>query len=233
MRFVVAKTRVAPLQSQTIPRLELLSALLLSRLVTSVSDSLQYTLSPMEQRCFTNSQVALYWICGIGKEWKPFVRNRVAEIRRQVPPNCWSHCPGKTNPADLPSRGLPLLELSVNRLWRSGPEWIKAGMSLIEESGSVNMPDECATKMRTKSQSTHSLLAPNCKPAMGEIIDCKDYNTMSRLLGVTAYVLRAVKRFRKSLTASSPSTTLTAKELLEQYTLTSLQICPPKHSSDA
>ena len=38
--FVTAKTRVAPLQSQTIPRLELLSALLLSRLITTVADSL-------------------------------------------------------------------------------------------------------------------------------------------------------------------------------------------------
>ena len=47
VRFVVSKTRVAPLQSQTIPRLELLSALLLSKLVTSVVDSTLPPLSPM------------------------------------------------------------------------------------------------------------------------------------------------------------------------------------------
>ena len=33
VKFMVAKTRVAPLQAQTIPRLELLSAFLLSKLV--------------------------------------------------------------------------------------------------------------------------------------------------------------------------------------------------------
>ena len=43
VRFVVSKTRVAPLQTQTIPRLELLSALLLSKLIVSVAESLQST----------------------------------------------------------------------------------------------------------------------------------------------------------------------------------------------
>ena len=60
VRFVVAKMRVAPLQAQTIPRLELLSALLLSRLITTVSDSLKSTLQQLELRCFTNSQVTLF-----------------------------------------------------------------------------------------------------------------------------------------------------------------------------
>ena len=41
------KTRVAPLQSQTAPRLELFSAFLLSKLATSVVDSLSSTLPPV------------------------------------------------------------------------------------------------------------------------------------------------------------------------------------------
>ena len=38
--FVTSKTRVAPLKALTIPRLELLSAVLMARLLTSVSESL-------------------------------------------------------------------------------------------------------------------------------------------------------------------------------------------------
>lgn len=86
IKFVVSKTRVVPLQSQTIPRLELLSALLLSRLVVSVTESLKPTLSLSEVRCYTDSQIALYWIRGSDKEWKPFIENRVSEIRRNVHP---------------------------------------------------------------------------------------------------------------------------------------------------
>ena len=114
VRSVATKTRVAPLQTQMIPRLELLSALLLSRLIIPVSNALKFTLPPLGLRCFTDSQVTLFWIHGIDKEWKPFVRNRVAEFRRLVHPNCWSHCLGETNSTDLPSRGLTLLELSVS-----------------------------------------------------------------------------------------------------------------------
>ena len=46
-------------------------------------------------RCFTDSTVALYWIQGVDKEWKPFVMNRVLEIRDKVPPACWSQAAWK------------------------------------------------------------------------------------------------------------------------------------------
>ena len=52
VKFLVSKTRVAPLQTQTIPRLELLSAFLLSKLVTSVMESLSTTLPQIALRCY-------------------------------------------------------------------------------------------------------------------------------------------------------------------------------------
>ena len=60
VQFVAAKTRVSPLKEQTIPRLELLSALLLFRLLTSVMESLGDELQLLPPRCFTDSTVALY-----------------------------------------------------------------------------------------------------------------------------------------------------------------------------
>lgn len=186
----------------------------------------------MELRCFTDSQVALFWICGTDKDWKPFVRNRVAEIRRLVPPNCWSHCSGETNPADLPSRGLSLLELSVNQLWRHGPEWL--GTKLTSQ-GETDMPEECAMEMKVKSQPSHSLVAPNPKPTIGEIMDCRKYSTLSRLLRVMAYVLRAVKRFKEGSTELTYCTTLTTEELSaserQWITYVQVQLCREKSFS--
>ena len=86
--FVVSKTRVTPLKTQTIPRLELLSAPLLARLMKTVMDSLKEQLTLQLPRCFTDSQIGLYWITGTEKDWKPLVQNRVTEIRRLVPAEC-------------------------------------------------------------------------------------------------------------------------------------------------
>ena len=123
--FVVAKTRVSPLKVQTIPRLELLSALLLARLMKNVMDSMATRLALDVPRCFTDSQIALYWIKGTHKDWKPFIQNRTNKIRRLVPVERWDHCTGKSNPADMPSRGLSSMELSTNKLWKHGPDWLQ------------------------------------------------------------------------------------------------------------
>ena len=80
MKFVVAKTRVAPLKKQSIPRLEHLGAVLLARLMDAVRSSLSPELKLSAYHCFTNSRVVLGWIRNVEKAWKLFVQNRVSEI---------------------------------------------------------------------------------------------------------------------------------------------------------
>ena len=65
--FVAAKTRVAPKRGQTIPRLELLSALLLARLMSKVVSCLAQDTQLDPPVYFSDSQVALHWICGENK----------------------------------------------------------------------------------------------------------------------------------------------------------------------
>ena len=80
--FIASKSRVAPLKrKETIPRLELLGNLLLSRLVQSILKAVENELTFDNIICFTDSQVSLSWIKAEEKELKTFVQNRVIEIR--------------------------------------------------------------------------------------------------------------------------------------------------------
>jgi hypothetical protein len=196
VKFVVSKTRVAPLQGLTIPRLELLSGLLLAKLITSVSTALEAELNLNPPTCYTDSMVALYWIVGVNREWKQFVENRVREIRKLLPVESWKHCSGRENPADLPSRGLPLIELSVSKLWRNGPSWLTS--QEYENPQEIEMPEECTVEMRSKDRNTVlNLLTTEEKVGISRIVNCEDYSSIIRLFRVTAYVLRFVDRLKK------------------------------------
>ena len=59
VRFVASKTRVAPLKSQTIPRLELLSAVLLARLMSFITQVIEGEVTLSTPCCFTDSSVTL------------------------------------------------------------------------------------------------------------------------------------------------------------------------------
>ena len=193
VRFVAAKTRVTPLKKQTIPRLELLSALLLARLLATVTQSLEDEMQLMPPRCFTDSTVSLCWIKGTDKIWKQFVQNRVDEIRELVHPDSWSHCSGRDNPADLPSRGVSPLELSRNVLWWSGPEWLSDGNS-VDDHSLPEFPNECLTEMRIKDrQAVHGMLAADHNAGLSRVIDSKRFNTLDRLLATTTAVLKFCK----------------------------------------
>lgn len=217
---MVSKTRVAPLQTQSIPRLELLSAFLLSKLIVSVANSLKAILPNLSIQCYTDSLVTLYWIRGTHKEWKVFIQNRVNEIRRNVHPTLWNHTPGKTNPADLPSRGLTLLELSVNQLWREGPEWLKQISDTPHlESATDIMPEECAQELKATTKSLN-LMTTDSRSTIDDLMNCQNYSTYSKLLRVTAQVLRAVRRFKaRGIGISDTTTTVTPEELAEAEAL--------------
>ena len=77
-------------------------------------------------------------------EWKQFVENRVNTIRNLVQPQHWRHCPGKENPADLPSRGMNASTLAENPLWLGGPDWLysKEGPSDVDLL-ELPVPDDC------------------------------------------------------------------------------------------
>lgn len=196
-RLVCAKTRVAPLKQLTIPRLELLSGLLLARLmIHTVSSSLETELQLLSPRCFTDSKVSYHWIRGRNNSWKPFVQNRVNEIKKLVAAEQWfqSHCPGRDNPADLPSRGIPLTELINHRLWFEGPTWITNQDPTELSSEEEEVPQECFQERKSHSDCTPVLVATEGRKYL---VKLENYSNLNRLLQVSAYALLFIQKARK------------------------------------
>ncbi len=125
LHFVQAKARVAPLKSATIPRLELLSCTIATRIMKSVTMATGMEEVPVTY--WSDSTTALAWIKR-QDEWGTFVGNRVKEISLHTKPNQWRHVPGKMNPADIPSRGISPSKFLELRWWE-GPDWLKLDKS--------------------------------------------------------------------------------------------------------
>ncbi len=213
VRFLAAKTRVAPIERQTIPRLELLSCLILARLVKNVQEALKDQIKLDDPVCWSDSKVALFWITNGNKEWKQFVQNRVNEIWNLVPTATWLHCPGCENPTDIPSRGIKPTELVSNELWSSGPVWLTdAQTHSRQDKQEIAPPKECLVEARSTKSRTVNLFVNVTPQTLSKIISIQNFGTLDKLVRVTAYVLRFVKmlkaKTRKSDMDLNPSLTI-------------------------
>ena len=105
IHFMTSKAKVSPIKNQSIPRLDLLGATLMSKLVHTVLSVLQKEVQDSIDTYYcVDSMATLCWIKN-DKPWKHFVRHRVSKIVKLSSRDNWYHCPGPQNPADLPSRG--------------------------------------------------------------------------------------------------------------------------------
>ena len=117
VRFIAAKSRVAPLIRLTIPRLELQGAVLTSRLCKTIVEESRFKFD--EVVLFLDSKIVLAWIRSEARKFKPFVSVRVGEIQSNTDPAQWKYFPGELNAADNVTRGIAAQSL-VER-WQHGP----------------------------------------------------------------------------------------------------------------
>ena len=120
--IVCAKSRIAPKEIRSTPRLELCGAVVLAHVMKLVEKSLNIPLS--RKMCWSDSAIVLHWLKKEPPQLQPFVANRISEIQQMSHDISWRHIPGAQNPADLISRGLTPGEIIKNQLWWHGSEFL-------------------------------------------------------------------------------------------------------------
>ena len=136
-RIVMSRSKIAPLSKITLPRLELLSALMNVRLSNAIKERLMYNISRTIH--IVDSSIVLEMIRTHSVCYGEFVGTRIAEIQRLSDVNDWYWVASADNAADIGTRRhVKTLELCFGSQWQCGPEWL----SLSFESWPVSQTFE-------------------------------------------------------------------------------------------
>jgi hypothetical protein len=188
-RLVMGKSRVAPLKPLSIPRMELLAAVMGVRIAKCIQNDLDVPL----QSChyWTDSRTVACWIrTADPRKFKQFVAHRIGEILETSEPSSWRWVPTKENVADEATRGDRPTDFSPESRWNLGPSF------LLEDPN--NWPRE---KSELHQEEMEDLEMKNdflgvVKEDTSCLPDITRFSHLGKLLRITGWMLRFISNMR-------------------------------------
>ncbi|XP_050548131.1 uncharacterized protein LOC126909744, partial [Daktulosphaira vitifoliae] len=184
--FLGGKTKLAPIKSMSVPRLELCAAALLARWLARWKTILSDRFVIKEIFAWTDSTIVLSWLTTPQVKFKIFVTNRIGQVRSLVPECIWLYVPTQMNPADCASRGMLPSELVFCSLYWQGPEFLRCPSAQWE----CTFPCINVAELPEVVQSTTVVLVAQSEEEW--LVQWSSYTQSIRRM---AWILRFYKRF--------------------------------------
>ena len=172
-------------KGHSIPRLELMACVLLGRLMIDVKKVIEKEIVVGDENvfCWSNSMVSLWWIKQVSKKWKVWVQNRVLNIRKLVGPERWFYVPTSVNPADVATRVMSPRKFAESKLCWKGPKFLTCEKEItpVQEIEVENKK----SLVEAEEKQTVGLVVVEGSVRIGDVIDCRWFGKLSKLLNVT------------------------------------------------
>ena len=207
--MLTSKTRIAPLKELSIPRLELVAALIMVKLVVS-AEAAQAKVKRL--KLWLDSKTALFWIRSRG-EWRQFLKHRVNEILKMIGKGDWRYCPSRENKADIGSRGMTALDPKQSVLWWKSPSWLVESEDNCPKKGLI-VPTTQSRAEEKKASVT--VVQADLSPGLASIVEIANYSCVRMLLRVTAWIKRFCLNARKRTKSERRCGPLSSNELAQE-----------------
>ena len=115
-------------------------------------------------------------------------------IRTLVGPERWFYVPTSVNPADIAKQVISPRKFSESELWWKGPNFLtcKKEIRPVQEIAVENKN----SLVEAEEKQTVALVVVEGSVRIGDVIDCRQFGKLSKLLSVTSYVYRFVNNFK-------------------------------------
>ena len=213
---VIAKSFVAPLKKKSIPRLELMGCLTLTRIYDTCKEALKFAkIDDCKTVFWVDSLTVLSWIRNSPRKFKPFVSARVTEIQETSEVENFTYIKSKSNPADALTRGIKADQL---KSWMEGPSFLKQPETEWPDFQAASRCDistyskeETLKEMKSiekTSRSSSTTVEADSNPVQrkiedneNEILDhlLKTCSSFSKVRKILAYVLRFIENTKTKI----------------------------------